>query len=259
MSKKKKISRKELLRQDDAFIQAANQSAEWFKENQTTITAATVAVIVGILATWGGILYAEEQNRAASSQLMEAFAIYDAAVVDESTGDTADPSATPPTFSDDKAKWSAARDAFGALSESAGGGLNAVIRFYEADLNERLGDDAAAITGFKALANELSKTDSLYFLAVERLGYLQETQGKSAEAIATYQRLQSKDGFYADYAGFHLARLHLAGGNEGEARRLLERIEADFPESSILPDVKNRLDQIGRSADLASAEGKTGE
>ena len=83
MSKKKKISRKELLRQDDAFIQAANQSAEWFKENQTTITAATVAVIVGILATWGGILYAEEQNRAASAQLMEAFAIYDAAVVDD--------------------------------------------------------------------------------------------------------------------------------------------------------------------------------
>ena len=259
MSKKKKISRKELLRQDDAFIQAANQSAEWLKENQTTITVTTVAVIIGILATWGGILYSAEQNRAASAQLIEAFALYDAVVVDESTGDTADPAATPPTFSGDEAKWTAARDAFGALVDTAGGGLNAVMRFYEADLNERLGAHDEAITGFRALAEELSTKDSLHFLAVERLGYLQETQGKTAEAIATYQRLQSKDGFYADYAGFHQARLHLAGGNEGEARRLLERIEADFPESSILPDVKNRLDQIGRSADLASAEGKTGE
>lgn len=259
MSKKKKISRKELLRQDDAFIQAANQSAEWLKENQTTITAVTVAVVIGILATWGGIVYSSEQNRAASARLIEAFAVYDAVVVDESSGDTADPAAIPPTFSGDEAKWTAAREAFGALADTVGGGLNEVVRFYEADLNQRLGAHDEAITGFGALAEELSATDSLYFLAVERLGYLQETQGKTAEAIATYQRLESKDGFYADYAGFHQARLHLAGGNEGEARRLLERIEADFPKSSILPDVKNRLDQIGRSADLASAEGKTGE
>ena len=49
----KKISRKELLKKDDAFIAAAGQSAKWAQDNKVKIIVASVIGVVLIVSVWG--------------------------------------------------------------------------------------------------------------------------------------------------------------------------------------------------------------
>jgi len=254
MAKKKKVSRKELLREDDAFIQAANSSAEWVKEHQKPVIASAIAVVVAIVGTWLGLIYTENRDTAASDALTQAMAVFDAQVVAEE----ADPTATPPIFATDDEKWAAATEAFKKL-ENGSGALSSIGTFYLADIAERNGDLAGAKQGFRDALTNLSGQDTLYFLAVERLAYLQEKEGKAADALTTLKKLQSKDGFYADYASFHQARIHLAGGEKDKARALLERVESDFPQSSLRENVKERLALLGRSADAGDAKAPTAD
>ena len=260
---KKKVSRKELLKQEDAFLEAANQGAEWFKENRALVNGAAVAVVLGILGTWGGLTYFEDRDRSGSEKLKSAFEIYDAQVVEEASSLTANPSGTPPTYSTTNDKWRAAKDAFEGLEATGSQGLKTVARFYQADLREKLGDRKGALVAFQALVGNTSAEDAFYFLAVERLAYLQEYQGKVPDAIATYQKLESRTAFYADYATYHRARLHMSQGEDEAARTLLEGLEADFPTSSILEGARERLSSLGVSgvpADpTATALGSAGE
>ena len=236
MAKKKKVSRKELLREDDAFIQAASSSAEWLKENRAAVMAAGIATVVAILGIWIGLLYVEDRDLEASQNLAAALAVFDGEVVEEG----ADPSATPPTFASEKAKWAAAKTAFEELATSSGK-LSPIGVFYLADIAEKSGDLVAAQEGFAEAIEVLAPGDTLYFLAVERLAYLQERSGKSADALATLEKIKSKDGFYSDYTSFHRARIHLANGEKDKARTILERVQSDFPESSLKDDIKERL------------------
>ena len=135
MAKKKKVSRKELLREDDAFIQAANSSAEWVKDHQKAVIASAMAVVVLIVGTWLGLIYTDNRDSAASDALTQAMAVFDAQVVAEE----ADPTATPPIFATDDEKWAAATEAFKKL-ESGSGALSSIGTFYLADIAERNGD-----------------------------------------------------------------------------------------------------------------------
>ena len=261
---KKKVSRKELLKQEDAFLEAANQGAEWYKENRSLVTAGAVAVLLGILGTWGGLTYVEDRDRGASALLKSAFDIYDAAVIEETDTLKADPAATPATFATENDKWRAASEAFAGVEASGSGGLQAVARFYQADLKDRLGDKKGALVGFTQLVNNTSDQDAFYFLAVERLAYLQEYQGKVPDAISTYRKLEATTAFYSDYAAYQRARLHLIEGDKEKARSLLEKVETDFPTSSMLEGVRDQLLTLGRSkpaaaAPTANALGSAGE
>lgn len=247
-----KQSRKELLKREDAFINAASTSVEWANEHKREVLT-TAAVIAALIA--GGVAIAEYMSgrtAASSSEFLSAMTVLEARVIapptegmaqGEAAPEVANPNAKPPTFSNEKDRDLAARDAFRKVAQM-GGGAATLARFMAADLSEKLGEQQEAEKGFGELVTTLGPKDSLYFLAVERLAYAQEARGDHAAAIATLDKLKG-DGFYADYATFHQGRLHLAKGDKDEARKLFTRVKESFPKSSTLQQADEYLSLLG--------------
>ncbi|MEE8410402.1 MAG: tetratricopeptide repeat protein [Myxococcota bacterium] len=248
-----KLSRKQLLKKDDAFLSAASQSAKWLGSHRMQVIAGSIATVAAILAIWGAVEYTRARDIKASALFEQGLELLEADVLlqgsnrlPEDSADTAEPTADPPTFADDNAKWTAARDQFQRVVDEGGGsGVVTLARFLLADLYEKLEDVEAAEREFGVLVDELGSGDTLSFLAVERAAYLHESRGDPDGALRLLSKLVNvEQGFYNDHATYHQARIYLAKGETDRARNLLERIQKDFPESSVLARVRNRLAEL---------------
>jgi tetratricopeptide (TPR) repeat protein len=243
-----KVTRKELLKKDDAFLAAAAEGVKWLTSHRIQVIAASVAVVAVIVGTWGVVEYIRVRDRAASELFDRGLKVLDAEILPEGSTDAATPDdPESPKFAKEADKLKALRDTFAKVVEEKGGsGVANLALFFVADADQKLGDKEKAETEFKDLAERLSPADSLYFLAVERAAYLQEARGDADSALKSFGRLVNTDGgFYRDQATFHQARLYLAKGDKEKARNLLERIEKDFPESSVAEKARDRLQEIG--------------
>lgn len=239
-----KVTRKQLLKQDDAFVAAAAQGASWVLSHRAQVTLSAIGVVALILATWGGIEFSRQRTQRAARELEAAIALLSAEVVAE---DKAAPTATPPTFASEEAKWRAAEQSFARVVDRAGlRGAGVLAGFYCAQLRTKLGDKGPAKEMLMGLLNALSPTDSLYFLAVERVALLQEGDGDLKAAVATWKRLSDgTDPFYADHATFEQARLLLKLGDIAAARGLLEPFGTKFAASPLREKAEEALAQLG--------------
>jgi tetratricopeptide (TPR) repeat protein len=250
-----KVSRKELLKREDAFVKAAGQSALWVKSHRLLMMVGGVAAVLVIAAIFIVLHVSEAQNVRASELYFAALKLKDAPIA-------ASPEAKPegddaqPSFPSEVERDKAVRAAFQKVIDEAGrSGVATMARLIVADYDEKLGDSDKALAGFLALADELSPTDSLYFIAVERAAYAKENKGDVDGALAIWQRLLgSEKRFYADHALFEMARLHANRGETDKARELLARIESEYKDSLLQDDVKQLYAVVGRPAKAAGAE-----
>ena len=254
-----KVSRKELLKTEDAFLHAAHETAGWAKTHRAKLVGGVLAVVVALAALIGGSSYVESRARTGSAELYKGLAILEAQVVPAGAEKPADPNATPPTYATEDERLKAARAQFEkAIAAGSPTGAVTLSRFMVASLSQQLGEVDAAAKTFGELASSLAPTDPLAFLAVERLAYLQETKGDVQGAIKTLSRIADGDKkrFYSDAAKFQQARLHHVAGEKVAARSLLEKMEVDHPESSILEQVRTKLAELGpKAAPVAEAPG----
>ena len=254
MAKKKmskKQSRKELLKEEDAFIEAANQSIEWVDKHKNLVIFITIGLASVVALGWGGMEVMAIDKAQSSTAFDQALVVLNAEVaIDE---DTAAPDAEPPVFATDEARLRAARVALdGVVTE--GSPVADLAQFYAVDTLLKLDDKEAALTTLAKLVNSISQTNSLYFLAVERLALLQESMGKTEEAIATYEKIRSQqNGFYRDAATFEVARIHHAAGRTDKARELLILAKAEFPTSTMGSAVDRLLKEVGGEEKAAAA------
>lgn len=261
MSEKK--SRKELLKQQDTFIVAANQSATWIKGHRGSVVASGVGLLVVSVSLWAMLDHFDSRDRAASQLYAAALLLADAS---PSAGGAGAGEAKPnvPSFASKDEQWKAERDAFAKVVERApGSGVANMARFYVADLSTKLGETDKAILAFDELASKLSEDDSLYFLAIERGADLREQKADLDGAIAEWQHLQGgSKRFYADRALYNLARLHHVKGDAQKARELLGRFEKEFTVSSLREDVEQLYAVVGRDEvklEAAATAGNAGE
>lgn len=250
-----KHSRKELIGTDDAFVRAVTVGAEWGKVHRQKLVGVAVAVGVATIAVWAGFEYIQRRNANASTLFEQATQLAKAQVVTPDANGTvaADPSADPPTFASERDKWQAALAKYTAARDVAGEGVAVMASLAIGDLQFRLGDLEAAMQTFEGALKTLDPNDSLAFLAVERVAYMQEGKGDLEAAIATWGRLAGdKERFYDDVASFQQARLVLKKGDGARARHLLERVQQDYPQSAVAEQVGNLLKVVG-SSDLKAA------
>lgn len=249
-----KKTRKELLKKEDAFQAAAGQSAAWLAENKALAIWSSVGVLAIIAAIWGGAEYLRVRNIDASTLLEAAFELQAAQVIVETEETKADPTASMPTFASEADRDAAVVAKLEEAMRAAGGsGVGDLARFAIAGIKEKSGDVDGARAIFAELVDGLSAGDSLYFVAVERLAYIQEAKGELDAAITTLSRLSGADRFYADFAAYHQARLYQIKGDTERAKNLLERVKKEYPESAIKDEVQKRLEKLG-AGDGAGAE-----
>ena len=244
-TKTRKEARKELLSEDDAFIEAASQSIAWVDKNKKLVIVGALGLSSLIALGWGAVAMQDAGAQSSSQELASALELLEATVVGE--GEFANPTGTPPTFESEEAQLKATLAALNALEGSAGAGLMA--RFYGADVQVKLGDKEGAIASLKSLAGDLSVQDNLYFLAVERVANLLEETGAAEDAIKELERLRAPGGgFYRDAAAYQIARIHHAQGRLDEARKIWSDFKLSFPDSALNSDVAERLAALGETA-----------
>ena len=252
--KTRKQTRKELLKEEDAFIDAANQSIAWVDKNKNLVIALTIGLATVIALGWGGMEVMALEKSESSSELEAAMKILNAEVaIDEST---AAPDAEPPVFASDEARLKAARVALEGVVAS-GSSVADIARFYAVDTQLKLGDKDAAAAGLGDLIGSLNAGSSLYFLAIERLALLQESMGKSEDAIKTYEKItENRSAFYRDAATYELARIHHAQGRTDKARDLLAAAKREFPTSTLGSSFDSLLKELGGPKVDPAAEAK---
>lgn len=240
---KDKITRKELLKKDDAFLAAAGQGAKWISTNRIQVIVGATVVVAVIAGTWAVVETMHRRDERASVLFQRGLELLGGQVLPPGSEETPDPEATTPTFADEKQKNEAVRAQFEKVRAEGGGSrVAALAGFFVADLSEKLGEKEKAEAQFGELASELAPTDNLYFLAVERAAYLQETRGDLDGALKALAKLANVEkGFYSDFATFHQARLYLDKGETERARNLLERIDRDFATSPVAEAARERL------------------
>jgi tetratricopeptide (TPR) repeat protein len=251
-----KMSRKELLKQQDAFLNVANQSALWVKGHRLMVFATVGAALVAVLAVWGVVEYGSARDLKASKLYAEALTVMDGQIA--AAGAPADPSAKTPTFATKEEKWKAAREAFQKVVDASGGsGVSKLAAFYVADLDAKLGENDKALEAFAQLEKKLSADDNLFFLATERKAYLLEQKGDRDGAIAAWQQLLGgRNRFYGDHALVELARLYSDKGDAAKARELLTRFEKDHANSPLREQAEELFTAVGREAKPAGDAAK---
>lgn len=249
-------SRKELLKEEDAFIHAAKEGASWLSGHRTPVILAVVLGSALLVGGFGFVEYTQAKSANASEAFLKGMRVKDAKMVAE--GETADANATPPTFATKEERDNAAKAAFNSAVEDAPkSGVADLARFYVADYEAKAGNVDQALTAFEDLASRLSAKDNLYFLAVERAAYIKEQKGDIAGALAQWQKLTTKQAsFYGDHALFEIARLHVAQGEPAKAREALLQLEKDYAESSLKNEAQELLAQVGGPLAPAAEDAK---
>lgn len=248
---KREPSRKELLKGDDAFLSAAADGAQWAERNKQQVLVGIVVLALGVIGVVGYNSFSESRGEKAAEELARATAIANGTVVvgDEKPA----PDAAEPTFATEKDRNQAARDAYVKVRDASSGKDAQMARLMIADLDVKLGNKEAAEKDLSSLADDMGATDSLYFLVIERLAYLQEARGDLASAVRTFERLKDK-AFYADRAMLQVARLQVAQGDAAKARTLLEKIKADYPKTPASTEADELLASLGGAAPAPKAE-----
>lgn len=248
-----KITRKELLKENDAFMAAAEQSAEWVTKNRRQLMIVLSVLLIAAVGAWAVASYLENRDHRASQLFAEAQKIAQGEIV---SGETkADPTAAKPTFVSEEERNKAVQKALQkVIDEAPASGVASLATLRLALITEQLGNRDEAEKMLLRIREQLTGQDPFYFVVIERLAYLQEQRGDLAAALTTLETLSAdKNSFYQDYALFHQARLHVLKNDTDKARSLLERLKKDYQTSTVQEEVEELLAQLPTAPDAKSS------
>jgi predicted negative regulator of RcsB-dependent stress response len=240
------LSRKELLKEEDAFLAAAQQGAHWAGSHRKYVWAGMALLCVVVGTVWGGSYYVERQRTQASEAFNKGMDVLAAEVITETADTKAQPQGTPPTYASEQDKWKKASEHFQKAASVAGfKDVGVLAQLHVADMADRLGDQGKAEAALTTMIKNLSKKDPMYFLAADRLAYVLESKGSFEAAVASLDPVVNQGGFYADYALLHQAHIWVSKGDYAKAKSALKKLETSYTESSVLDTAKALTAQVG--------------
>lgn len=241
-----KQSRKELLKQDDAFLTAAHQGAEWISRHRVAVIGGGVGLFVVV----AGVIFANEltteRDAWASERLFKAQAILGAEVVDEGAA----PDGDPPTFPSTEARDEAAQATLMEVIDKVGSnGVGVLAHLYLAEIYQRGDKKAEAEAALRKVVSASAAKSGLRFIAVERLVYVLENSGDIDGALSVLKQTYSSGWkAFGDRLLIHQARLYQRQGKPEDARALLQKVVDTYPESSLRTEVQAQLQALGPEA-----------
>lgn len=238
-----KVSRKELLKQEDPFVAFMARVGAWAQENTKGLVLAAVALVAlgGIVST--ATAMSQRSREAANAALSEGLTRLDARVGEAAEDDGL-------RYETEVARSEAALESFERARE-VGGAAGQLGALYVADLQRKLGKDAEALAVLKALVNDLASDDSFRFVVYERLGQLQAEMGDAAAAAASYAaikvRADAAAPLYRYLAGYRQARLLANAGDKPAALAALDGLDEGAAKSPFA----GRIVQLRRELEAA--------
>jgi predicted negative regulator of RcsB-dependent stress response len=215
---KKRITRKELVKEPDEFITLTGQMIRWARDNTRLLTYGVCAFFAVILLASAYRFYSTQREQAAATLLSQTRAAYQAA--EKAGGDPAKAlAAAKPDFErlvSEYGRWPAGRlgRILYAHAALAGHAVDEAIALYK----EALGD----FENDPTLANSI----------LSGLSAAYAEKGDTAAAIVHLEQIVAGGGtVLKDVALFQLAGLYRSAGEIEKSQKAYTRLSTDFPDS----------------------------
>lgn len=227
MSRKRKVTRKQLLKEPDEFISRTGQMIRWARAHQRPLTYGVGAFFLALLVIVGVRYYLGVQENRAFALLDQAMTQYES--VRQDKGIRAAYVELQPEFERILKQYSA----------NAGG---KVARLFFANICHRAGEYDRAVALFKRSLQDF-ESDAFYRkLIAAGIGHAlagKKDFGAAAESFAT---IASEPGTYMkDEALFHLGHYYALIGKQAQSRKAFGEILSAHPNSMYSRIVAEKL------------------
>jgi tetratricopeptide (TPR) repeat protein len=224
---KKKLTRKQLLKEPDEFITTTGKIIRWSKENAKAlgIGAAVFFLLITIVSVYGFI----NDKNAVEAQLMFSQAVtkYQTEVAQKSDADA----------------LAAVSADFDALIKSHGnqpGGQFARLFFGHISVKAKAYDQA--ISHYQNALEDFGGDSSLTNVILNGLGSAYQHKGEHPQAIDTYKKIVEGPGsLLKDTALFNLGKLYEQMGKTEESQKAYQQLSADFPDSMYANIIRDKI------------------
>ena len=253
MAKKvKKLSRKELLQEDEFIVRA--------KEYFSVLLANRKFVYLGIGAILGTAILVMaintmvRSNRADTQQMLaSALEYYKGPVVTQAEIDENPVLKTMKTFPDEKTKFEQSAEKFDAVyKEHSGSRAGVLSLFYAANCYFQIGQFDTAADRYEKYVQKVgnNRRGTFLDLALEGLGFSLEAAGNPDEAINAFQKLidQDQNKAFRERALFNAARIQYARNQLDQALEFYKALQTDFPTSKHANEARQAIAQIERQS-----------
>lgn len=224
---KKRITRKQLLKEPDEFITLTGRLIEWARENSRPLIYGAAAFFVFLIAIAGYGYYREKREQAAAALLSQSLSVYQQERARESG---------PATL-----LMMAEADFDQLVSRYGRATAGRLGRILSGHIHLAAGDPDAAARLYEKALTDFGKDPSLRPVILNGLAEAYAMKGDTAAAIAHYEKIVAgRHIHFVDTALFHLGRLYRTAGELEKSRRAYERLGDEFPDS-IYADMAREL------------------
>jgi tetratricopeptide (TPR) repeat protein len=197
----------------------------------------------------------KSDNTKASAAYAAALQVWEAPIDANATGAAADDKGTTAdkaklSFKDGNERAKAAKEKFVALAvEHRGTGASALAWLSAGHAALKLGEYDEAVRAYDSFLFAAKDDDPLRFAGLSGLGAAREGRGDDNGAIDAYEKLVLlSDKVAEDDALLQLGRLYKKTGDVETARKRLERLKSDFPQSALRTRADEILGSLGPAA-----------
>lgn len=224
---KKRVTRKQLLKEPDEFITTTGKLIQWAKNHRDQLVYGTALFfgVVILAAAWG--YYQERRNRSATALYSQVMTTYQA-----QGGE-----------SEAVKALAAVRTDFDLLVDKyenqAAGRLGRIMYGHMCLAGNAL-DDAAK--HYKAALDDFKNDIALSNLIRNGLGATYFQKGSYPEAIEQFEKIAAGESpVLKDTALFHLGRLYEQLGQSEKSQKAYQQLNTDFPETTYAQLVRDKV------------------
>lgn len=247
MKIKKKMTRKQFLKQEDEFLTTSAKTLMWIKENYNKVILALILVFVAMIIVFS-VRYRTRTNLVKSNRMLSmAKGIYYTPVVPPNQEQR--PDAPPQGFTSSEQKYQQALQVFQELVKIYPDSSAAEeAKFFIPNCLYLLGNHDEAIKGFNEY---LEQYPNGFYVQQARvgIGYAYGAKGDTDQSIAIFQGILED---YPDYVlrdavymqlGLNFEKI----GSLDKAKEAYQNIVINFPNSPFLEDAQEKLELLSET------------
>lgn len=247
MKIKKKMTRKQFLKQEDEFLTTSARILMWIKENYNKVILALILVFVAMIIIFS-IRYRNRTNLIKSNRMLSmAKGIYYTPVVPPNQEQN--PASPPQGFTSTEEKYKQALRLFQELLQVYPDSPAAEeAKFFLPNCLHFLGNHDEAIKGFNEYLEQYP--DGLFVQQAEvGIGYAYSAKGDTEQSIAIFQRILDDYPEYVlrDAVYMQLGRNFEEIGSLDKAKEAYQNIVINFPNSPFLKDAQEKLNMLSET------------
>ena len=227
MAKKRKITRKKLLKEPDEFITTTGRLIAWSRKHQAALLYGAGAFFVVLIGIAGFRYMASRAENNAFRLISQTVANYEAHKNTENAA----------------AAYQEVKHDFETIIKRYNHRKAArLARMIFADLSLKAGNTDQAIALYERVLKALSQESTLTNFIESSLGYAYEKKGDLAQAIHFFQTIASgSDPVLKENAFFNLGRLYAKAGDAAKSKEAYQQVVSNYTDSIYYEIAKEKV------------------